>query len=251
MANEIVAYSNTMHSVALGKLNPADSRVFFALLQKLKERGTREVEFTWTELRQLARLNKNRNVDRFSNRLKNITSNLCSLVIFVDHPEGKGWTAFTLFQLFEVDIEKQTLKVAVSERFEFLLNQLEANFVRWELPEYLALKGKYSQALYRHLKQFRGTGIWTVKIEDFRRLLGVPKSYRIANITERVILPACKELAPYFTGLHWRYVKQTGAGGRGRGGKVDRVIFTFQMQMDLQEDFFDPRAMAMTERRAT
>ena len=232
MANEIVKYSNDFHTAALSKLPPADAKVFFVIIQKLKEKGGQEVVFTWKELQHLAGLTGDRHSVRFADRLKNILTTIGSLVIWHTHEDG--FSGFTLFQEFDVVFSEQTLKVQISPSFEYALNNLNANFVLWELPQFLGLRSKYAQALFRHLKQFRSTGFWTVGIDEFRRLLDVPKSYRITNITTQVITPAISELSPFFRSLSWHYEKKRGAGAKGgRGGTVDRVVFSFQTSLEL------------------
>ena len=50
------------------------------------------------------------------------------------------------------------------------------------------------------LKRFKTTGIWIVKLEDFREYLDIPKSFKVGMIDKRVIDPALEELSPYFDG---------------------------------------------------
>lgn len=125
---------------------------------------------------------------------------------------------FTLFSGFETDWKTAKLLVAVNPRFSFLLNDLTSQFTRFELAEFTALKSSYAKETYRRLKQYRQTGVWKVSLEEFRRLLDVPKSYRTCDLNERVLKPIQAELGELLgLRIHKKYAKR---GGRGRSSLV-------------------------------
>lgn len=239
MANEIVKYSNDVQTVALTQLTPLEARVFFALIHRLRDKGLKEVEFTWQELRELAHIRSNRDSERFAKTLEGIFKKIITMAICIEKPDG--WILFTLFSEFEVWRESQTLRCKIHERFEYVLNNIDQNFIRFELPQFLKLRSKYAQALFRHLKQYRDTGLWRVDIKDFRRLFSVPKSYPVKEVTKRVIEPAVRECKQFFGGtINWHYLKAKGAGSRGQGGRVIGVEFTFQIQAEFFADWCNP-----------
>ena len=56
---------------------------------------------------------------------------------------------------------------------------------------------------------------WKVSLEDFRRLLDVPKSYRPSEINKYVLKPIEEELGPLLNlKVHRKYLKKK--PGRGR-----------------------------------
>ncbi|REA67769.1 replication initiation protein, partial [Staphylococcus pseudintermedius] len=68
------------------------------------------------------------------------------------------------------------------------------------------LRSSYTKELYRHLMQYRNkewrNGYWVVKVEDFRRALSIPSSYRMTNIDKRILEQAKEEfLAPDENGI--------------------------------------------------
>ena len=103
---------------------------------------------------------------------------------------------------------------------------MTANFTRFELAEFVSLKSSYSKGLYRLLKQFRTTGYYEVPIEDFRRLLDVPKSYRMSDINKTILTPALTELSDIFPELQCEKIKRAVAGSRGVS--VVKLIFSFK-----------------------
>lgn len=55
--------------------------------------------------------------------------------------------------------------------------------------------------MFRLLKQYKSTGFYIVKIEEFRRILDIPESYRLADIDKRVLQQIEKELSPLLKNL--------------------------------------------------
>ena len=101
------------------------------------------------------------------------------------------------------------------------------------------------KALYIHLKQFRTTGIWRVKWDDFKEFLGIPSSYKMCDIDKQILEPSVEQLSSPLNlfELHetktkkatrtpfknLKYTKIKGKG-RGRGGAVVAIEFTFDKQ---------------------
>ena len=110
-------------------------------------------------------------------------------------------------------------------------------FTQYELEEFIFLNSRYTKTIYRYLKQFRTTGIWRVSWDDFKMLLDIPKSYEMRDIEKRVLKPSVEQLqeplnlferarTPF---KNLKYTKIKGKG-RGRGGNVTHIEFTFDKQ---------------------
>ncbi len=129
----------------------------------------------------------------------------------------------------------ESIEIQVNPRFEYILNQLTANFTSFELAEFIALSGKYTKTLYRLLKQYRSTGKAYFEWEEFCRIMDIPKNYRQIDIDQRILKPAIKELSKErnlfdqvrvpFKNLAYEKEK---TAGRGQGGKVSGITFTFK-----------------------
>lgn len=59
--------------------------------------------------------------------------------------------------------------------------------------------------MYRLLKQFSSTGLF--KINDFRNILDIPKSYAMSDIDKRVLAPIKNELSEFFEPLEIKKIK--------------------------------------------
>ncbi len=144
---------------------------------------------------------------------------------------------FTEFAIYVYASSKdlESIEIQVNPRFEYILNQLTANFTSFELAEFIALSGKYTKTLYRLLKQYRSTGKAYFELEEFCRIMDIPKNYRQIDIDQRILKPAIKELSKErnlfdqmrvpFKNLAYEKEK---TAGRGQGGKVSGITFTFK-----------------------
>ena len=150
--------------------------------------------------------------------------------------------------------EFEYLKIKISDDFSYLIHNITKYMTQFELEEFLFLSGKYTKALYIHLKQFRTTGIWRVKWDDFKEFLGIPSSYKMCDIDKQILEPSVEQLSSPLNlfELHetktkkatrtpfknLKYTKIKGKG-RGRGGAVVAIEFTFDKQTAQGEPIAD------------
>lgn len=111
---------------------------------------------------------------------------------------------------------------------------LGERFVRYRLEFARGLRSLYSTSLLRLLMTQKDTGFKTITLEDFRRAMEVPETYRYADIKRYAITPAVKELNEKADlVVEWKETK--------RGRSVHSLQFTFrpaekhveQQQLDL------------------
>lgn len=112
--------------------------------------------------------------------------------------------------------------------YTYLFNELQ-EWTRFSLEQYTHFDSTYSKTIFRLLKQYRTIGHRKFKIDEFRRLLDIPKSYKISNIDTRIIKIAREELTPIFHGL--TIVKEK------RGRKVIGYNFSWRPESKKSDDF--------------
>ena len=172
---------------------------------------------------------------------------------------------FTIFPTFEVKAEKNekfidnmdkytltSLKVRVNRDFLYLFNELIGKYTKYELSEFIDIGGKYAKRLYMTLKQYRQTGVCATyknNWDDFCAMLNIPKDYRMCDIDARVLKPAIAELTKprtlldqeriIFRGLKYEKIRASGRGstGRGQGGKVIGIVFSFEPEPEVKVEF--------------
>ncbi|WP_421782354.1 replication initiation protein [Gardnerella sp. DNF01199S] len=193
MGNQIVKYSNALNSQGLRNFNAINLDILMAICSRLRDKKEEEVTFKFSELKKLMCCEKNISNAELAQRI--IETNKKLLALNFAYEDKDEYVQFNLFSCFKTNLKEAKLTVAVNKQFTFLLNNLTSNFTRFELSSYMKLKSSYSKEAFRRLKMFRNTGIWRVNVNDFRRLLDIPDSYK-TNINSKVIRVILNELEP-------------------------------------------------------
>ncbi|EUJ42328.1 replication initiation protein, partial [Listeria fleischmannii] len=118
-----------------------------------------------------------------------------------------------------------TLEVQVSERFDYIINKLNAEFTQFELAQFTNIRSTYAKEMFKFLKQWRTIGKKEYNLAEFREMLQIPKSYKAKDVSERVLKPIIEELDDYFIGIKVRPIKS-----RKRGTPIIAYEFTWQQE---------------------
>ena len=221
LSNEIVKYNNIMNEVSFRKFNPVEFDLFFSLCSKMKLKGSEPITLTFDEVKKLTNYSSRDKV-RFIHDLENMYSKMLNLNFrYEDETEI---VRFVLFPIYRINKEKNTVTIGVNQEFSYVLNEITTNFTRFELEGFTELRSGYAKTMFRLLKQYKSTGFYIVKIDEFRRILDIPESYRVTDIDKRVLQQIEKELSPLYT--KFEIVKKK-KKGRGRGGIVSHLEFNF------------------------
>lgn len=261
--NEIVKYHNDFNKIKLPSFNEIEQNLLCFLLTKIKEKQKNEMITLYPkDLTGFSEKNlSNREITEILNSFENKFFKADFTIILKDEVRNLiGKMRVNLFNYFviwkkwrdkynmELGIldaweEFTHIEIQVNPQFEYILNQLTANFTAFELTEFIALSGKYTKTLYRLLKQYRATGKVYFKWEEFRRIIDIPENKKMGEIERDILKPAIKELSKErnlfdqkrtpFKNLAYEKEKQKGT--RGRGGKVSGIIFTFTPESILMQ----------------
>lgn len=223
--NEIAKQHNDLIDLPLRRFNASEIDILNVICHRCQDEGTKEVVLPLDKIRQMSHY-QNKNENQFIDAIKSTNQKLLQLNFTIG--DERKFVQFALFPTFEVDLNKGTLTVQVHENFAFLLNELSGNYTSIELQESAQLKSAYAKAIYKKLRKYRDTGIWRVTVEDFRKYLDIPDSYRSGHIVTKILTPSIAELKPFFKGLSYETEFRKKAG-RGRPA-VSGYVFTFKPQ---------------------
>ena len=219
MTGETVVYQNEMNLVPLRNFTNAEIDIFFSLCNKLKEQDVKELTIPFEELRYLSNY-YHRSQKRFVNDLERVYDKLISLTY--TERSGLSFKKFVLFTGYEVDVDKQELIVSINPNLKHVLNDITADFTKFELQEMTQLKSTYAKNMFRILKQYKHTGHFKIQIDDFRERLDIPQNYRMTNINQRVLKPIINELGFLFKNLNITKISAK------RSRKIEWLEFTFE-----------------------
>lgn len=222
MANEVVKYHNDLNSISMRNWTAEEMDFFFAIIARIREKGTDTIEFSAEEVKKLSKFS-DKHIARWEKTMES-AANKITQINYVERSNRKI-RSMNLFSIFEVDLHEMTVMVQVSPYFEYILNKLTGTFTVYELAEFVELNSTYSKTAYRLLKQWRTKGVREFPIEEFRYLFDIPSSYSAGNIKQRVIQPILQELPAYFSKLKCKIITSN-----TRGTPVTGYRFTWQQE---------------------
>ncbi|MGX4645724.1 replication initiation protein [Holzapfeliella sp. JNUCC 80] len=230
--NEITRYDVELNTIPLGILNSAEMNLFFAIVTKMKDKGDKVVRFHFDELRDLSDFSS-RSSKRFLSTIRDTYKKLLTLNFGYRSKTGVREEYFVIFNEFTIDQDEDGyyVDVQVYEKAIPILNDL-TSWVRYSLKEFNSLKSSYAKTLFRLLKQFRTTGFYKVKKEEFHELMAVPKSYRQGQINKNILTPCLDQLLPYFKDL-----KVEKEFSKKQGRALKNYIFKFTPEAKDKDDF--------------
>lgn len=247
--NEIVKYHNDFNKIKLPSFTEQEQNLLYGILTRIKDNETNTIKFLPSELMEFTTQNyTNKELGDILYILRDKFFKADFMILIEDKERemiGKEWiNLFETFKLWYPKGDKEynhllSVEMKVNPRFTYLVNELTANFTRFELAEFIAISGKYTKTLYRLLKQYRNTGYLKMEWSEFKRILDIPECYRQIDIDQQILKPAIKELTKErnlfdITRIPFEnltYTKLKGKG-RGRGGNVIGIEFSFKKQTD-------------------
>lgn len=249
--SEIVKYHNDFNKIQLPSFTEIEQDLLCGLMVKLKEEKGKVTFYPW-DLRNILKSSyDNNSLMEFVSSLKRKFFKADFTIIEKTtrgEKEVEAYKTINLFTEFAIYVyesskDLESIEIQVNPRFEYILNQLTANFTVFELAEFIALSGKYTKTLYRLLKQYRTTGKAYFEWSEFKRVMDIPEKLAMRDIDKDILKPAIKELSKErnlfdqirvpFKNLAYEKEKQKGT--RGRGGKVIGITFTFKPESVLMQ----------------
>ena len=237
MVAEVVKYHNDLNTVVMRTWTSEEMNFFFTILTKAKEQGVKKLVFNTDELKDLASSSRKY---RWEETVTNAAKKIGQLTYF-EQSERK-FRVMTLFEFFEVDLDKKMVEVKVSSNFDYILNKLETQFTRYELEEFTSIRSTYAKTMYRLLKQWRTVGRKEFSVDDLKRILDTPESYRPSEIDRLILKPIKEQLSPYFVDLKVKKIKSN-----KRGTPVLGYEFTWKKEVTEAYDpnkYDKPKAIA-------
>ena len=225
--------------IPMRKFNAVEMDLFFAICTKMKNMQLDTIRFNFEDLKTLSNYS-HRSLTRFVDDLEHVYDKMLHLTYC--ERSGLSFKKFVLFTGYEVNAEEQFVEISINPKLEHILNNLSHEFTKFEFEEFTHLHSSYSKTLFRLLKQFRLTGYFKIHIDDFRERFDIPNTYKMNDITKRVLSPALQELKGIFNDLTIKKVKAR------KGNKIEHLVFqftpelkekTFNGSQNTHEDQFD------------
>ena len=225
MANIKVRYKNELNLVPMRNFDSVEMNLFFSICAKMKDKGLSKVQFTFEDLRELSSY-KPTSIKRFSDDLEAVYNKMLQLTYRTE--EAGIREKFVLFTGYRIDENNQTVDISVNPELAYIVNELSSEFTKFELQEFTGIRSSYAKTMYRLLKQYRSTGFYIVKIEDFREILSIPNSYQMSDIDKQVLKPIKNELSEFFDPLKIKKIKAR------KGNRIAMIEFRFKEKQEFE-----------------
>ena len=215
----MLKYHNDMNLIAFKDFSQRELNILFSLCLLMKEKGTGEITLSYDEI-------KNVIPDRFESKakfeeiLEYVYDKLLQLRL--ESRDKNKIEKFILFTSYKIHVNEKTVTINTNSDYSYILNNLSKNFTLFELQEFNELSSTYSKHMFRLLKQYRSTGFFRINVDEFKRLLDIPKSYTMKKIGVKVLGPIEKELVSYFNDFKINKIKS--------GRSITELEFTFKPQ---------------------
>ena len=225
MADIKVRYKNELNLVPMRNFDSVEMNLFFSICAKMKDKGLSKVQFTFEDLRELSAY-KPTSIKRFSDDLEAVYNKMLQLTYRTE--EAGIREKFVLFTGYRIDENNQTVDISVNPELAYIINELSSEFTKFELQEFTGIRSSYAKTMYRLLKQYRSTGFYKVKIEDFREILSIPNSYQMSDIDKQVLKPIKNELSEFFDPLKIKKIKAR------KGNRIAMIEFRFKEKQEFE-----------------
>lgn len=221
----------------IDSLPEINSNIFWLIAAQVKDQGGNRITLSPDQIKREVGYNSHISNKQIAKNVDDTFSRL--LTIQLSKEEKNKETGHVnkirenIFKRSVVDTDTLETSVEVSDSFLYLFNHLE-HWTRFSITQYVRLHSNYSRKLFRLLKQWRTVGRKEYKIDDFRKRLQIPKSYRPTDIDRRVLTLCQEELCANFQ--NFKITKNYRKGVRGR--KLDSYIFTWVPEKNNQQDVY-------------
>ena len=221
----------------IDSLPEINSNIFWLIAAQVKDQGNNLITLSPEQIKREVGYNSHISNKQIAKNVDDTFSKLLTIQLSKEDIDKKTGhitkTRENIFQKSIVDTDTLETSVEVSNSFLYLFNHLE-HWTRFSITQYVRLHSNYSRKLFRLLKQWRTTGKKEYTIDEFRKRLQIPKSYRPTDIDRRV-LTICKEaLSANFQ--NFKITKNYRKGVRGR--KLESYIFTWVPEQKNQQDIY-------------
>lgn len=210
-----------MNKVSFAGFKEKELDLFFSICQKMKDKGTNEIVFSFSDLRKLSQYS-NRSIERFYSDLDRVYKKMLELNL--KYEDEKEIRRFVLFSRYIIKKDEQIIIIKASEDFEYILNKLIGTFTKFDLVDFVSLKSVYSKNMFKLLKQWESKKNVKYEVQVLREILGVPSKYTTSNFNDRVLKPIMDELPKYFNDLCLEKLKT--------GKKVTHLKFTWSSRKE-------------------
>lgn len=198
--NELIFNSDkNVGNVEVRRFGVKEMNLIFLICYKIKNEKTNKVTFCFDELKKYTKI---KNVSfEFDEYFKKI------IQIMYLKKENSVFKYYTLFTIYEMNESEQNVTLFVNSEIVDDLGQISNDFDQTELQFFLNIPSSYAKTTYLLIKEMEISEKFIISIATFKKLLNIPKSYKMSDIDKKVFSPIKKDLEAYFDEFNIEKIK--------------------------------------------
>lgn len=199
----LVTYDNKINQISFKGLKPLELNILNVMMATARNFNGEPVSMSFNELKELSQWKNTSGSSRLVDSIRKFNQKLIGLSLPFYNIETGDEGHIAMFQKIWLNERTQGVVFELNRQFVQYYNDLTSSFTSYQLEDMTGLKGFYPKEIYRMMNSQKGTyryqqndgwNVWREPIESFRGFLGIPKSYQMANIDQRVLQPALEQI---------------------------------------------------------
>lgn len=185
--NKTVKFSNKLNQIILKGMTVLQKKLWWSLVAELSGRDCEIFEVHRLDIYELSGYSKmNRSISQFKKDLRDTLIKVAEL-----NPQyAKENKKLTLFD-YKINDDEVLLRLNAETLPIF---NADKQFTAFHTETLTQFKSGYSNNFYRLIMQYKKTGLLFITMEEFRKLMNIPDSYKMNNIDQRVFNVVKNEL---------------------------------------------------------
>lgn len=216
---DITIFGNGLNNMESMSLTTKELNFLMSAIHVITDRGVEEITIPLNIFKSLS-IVKGMSNQEFCDAIEKIDQKISNLK-FKNIVTGE-YERLTIFDRFSGTRSDYSITLRVNPNATYLFNNLDSNFTRLSLKTHNSLSHKCSKILYRNLCQYKTTGYWEIKLDDFKRIFGISDKFPQKMIREKYITPAINELKNIIE------IKCITKKDDSSSHKTDKYIFNFK-----------------------
>ena len=223
--NEVAKYDNSFNTIPLKTFSLVQKKILMTLIWMIKDTDGSEIRMDYDRFIALTQ-SKPKSFSDGVRLIRQTFNKILSLSI-AEIETDQYYEGFMLFTDRKIDKDTGEIIVQVNPKYFYLIKDFASAYTKIPLEIGNSFEKQYTIDIYKFFRQFSDTGVWAVKVEDFKKYVGIPDNYGIYKIRKKIIEPSIEELKKHYKELSFVEVYQDKkAGERGRK-KVSSFRFFF------------------------
>lgn len=190
MSELIFNSDKSVGNIDVRRFSVKEMNLIFLICFKIKNEKTNIVTFSFEKLKKYT-------------KLKNISTELddyLKKIMQITYLKEKNSISkyYILFTMYEVDEKEKCVTFFVNPEILDDLRQISNDFSQADLQFFLNIPSSYAKTTYLLTKEMENSKKYTISMESFKKLLDIPKSYKMSDIDKKVFYPIKKDLKGYF-----------------------------------------------------